>query len=126
MDEVQVDISAIQIPQTSRDTLFNTMMPCVIQLGSHPNIFSRHAAVFDALSDLGFVAVSQSSVNVSVATLQSDFDGMANFVRLGLPGPQPNGRNASAGVELEGLPSRVVSERRRHGTNNDMGKALTW
>lgn len=110
MDEVQIHISAIQILQTTGNTILHAMVPRIVQLSRHPDLFSRHTAVFDPQSYLSFIAIGKSGVDVSVAALQSGFDGVANFIRLRLPCSQANGRNLGTGVEFEGLPEEVISK----------------
>ena len=80
------------------------MMPCIIQLGSQPYLFSWNTRVFDPLPHLFLVAICQCSVDVAVAFLQRDFDRVADFVGCALPGPETNGWDLVASVEGEGLP----------------------
>ncbi len=63
------------------------MMPCIVQLGGHPDLFSGDTTVLNTLSHLSLVAIGEGSVNVTISVLQGDFDGMADFIRMGLPGP---------------------------------------
>lgn len=120
MDEIEIHISTIQVLQTTFNAILDTMMPSIVKLSRHPDLFSGHAAVFNALSHLSFVAVCKCSVDVSVAALQSDFDSMSNFVWLRLPCSQTNGRDSGAGIELEGLPDRSISDWERRGIRPDL------
>ena len=104
VDKIQIHITAVQVLQTTCNTLFNTMVPRIIQLGGHPDVLPGYTTIFDAQSHFSFIAICKGGVDMSIATLQGDFDGVADFIRLRLPCSKTNGRNTSAGVELEGLP----------------------
>ena len=79
------------------------MVPRVVELGRQPDLAAGHAGRFDALPDLGFVAVRERGVDVAVALLQGGRDGFAHFVGLALPGTEAEGGDLRAGVEGEGL-----------------------
>ena len=80
------------------------MMPCIVQLGSQPYLFSWNARVFDPLPHLFLVAIFQGSVDVAISFVQRDFDSVADFAGCALPGPETNGWDLVAGAEGEGLP----------------------
>jgi len=42
------------------------------ELAGNENFFTRHPTVFDTLPNFVFVAINQSSINVSVAILQGE------------------------------------------------------
>ena len=104
------------------------MVPGVVELGGNPDLLTRNTRVTDTLTNLGLVAVCQSTitlsihipripstfkiymcnsrVDVAVATQESVLNGLADLIGLGLPGTQTNGRDFGARVEGVGLPIR--------------------
>lgn len=57
-------------------------MPSVVKLGCQPDLFARDAAVLDPLTNFFLIPVCQGSVNVPVALLKGDLDGVTDFVGL--------------------------------------------
>ncbi len=78
-------------------------MPSIVKFRGQPYLVSWNAGVFDALPNLGLIAIRQSGVDVTVSFLKCDFDGIADFVRLALPCPEANGWDFGTSVESEGL-----------------------
>ena len=101
--EIQVNVVNAQALQRGLDALFDALMPWVVQLGSDPDLLTWDAGVLDSLANLVLVAVRQCGVDVAVTFLESDLDGIANFVGLRLPGAETDGWNLRARVEGEGL-----------------------
>lgn len=82
-------------------------MPRVVELGSDPDLGAGDARVADGGADFGFVAVGEGGVDVAVAILEGEEDGVVDLVGGGLPGAEADGGDFGAGVELEGA-SRVL------------------
>lgn len=61
MHEVEVDIINTQRGQRGVDAVLDTVVPCVVQLGGDPNLFTRDARVFDSVSDFLFVRIREST-----------------------------------------------------------------
>ncbi len=57
-------------------------MPSVVKLSCQPDLFARDAAVLDPLTNFFLIPVCQGSVNVPVALLKGDLDGVTDFVGL--------------------------------------------
>lgn len=96
--QVKVDVIGAQVLQARIDALSHNMMPCVIQLGGQPNLFSGYTRVFDALSHFCFIAICQRRIDVSVALLQGNFYGISDFVGLTLPGSKTNRWDFCTGI----------------------------
>ena len=101
MHEVEVDIIGLEILQRSSDTLLDTLVPRVVQLGGEPDLTAGNTRVDDTLSDFGFVAIGQRCVDMSVSILQSNLDCLTDLIRLGLPGSKTYARHLIARVERE-------------------------
>lgn len=67
MHQVQIDIVNTQILERGGNALLNLVVPGVVELGGEPDLVAGHAGVANASTDLGFVAVGQGCVNVTVA-----------------------------------------------------------
>jgi hypothetical protein len=80
--EVQVYIVDAQGLEGAGDTLFNTLVPRVVELGSDPDLLTRNATVLDTLTDLLLVAIGKSCVDVTVAGLERSLDSLADLTRL--------------------------------------------
>lgn len=90
VDQVEVDVVGTEVLEGRGDALFDTLVPRVVELGGDPDLLTRNAGVLDALTDLGLVAVCESSVDVAVSSEERSLDGLTNLVGLGLPGAQAN------------------------------------
>lgn len=55
--QVQVDVVDAQIFEGGVDAVLDEVVPGVVQFGGDPDLVARHAGIFDAGADLGFVAV---------------------------------------------------------------------
>ena len=127
VDQVKVDIVQTEVLKRRFNALVDTVVPGVVELGGNPDLLTRNTGVTDTLTNLGLVAVCQSTitlsihvpgyrrlsrymcnsrVDVAVAPQQSVLDGLADLIGLGLPGTQTNGRDFGARVEGVGLPIR--------------------
>ena len=78
-------------------------MPGIIQLGGQPYLLSWDTRVFDTLSDFMLVPIGEGGIDVSVAFLESDLDGVTNFVGFALPGAKADGWYLIARIESEGF-----------------------
>ena len=56
------------------------MMPCVVQLGRDPDLFSWDTGVLDTKTNFMLVAVRERSVDVTVACVEGCFDCFADFI----------------------------------------------
>lgn len=106
VDQVEIDVVDIQVLQRGGKAILHAVVPGVVQLGGDPDLVAGNAGVLDALADLMFVAIGESSVDVAVALQQGVLDGLAHFIGLGLPGAQADGGDLVARVEGVGLPMR--------------------
>lgn len=104
VNQVQVNVIGTEVLERGINALSHTLVPGVVQLGGEPDLLAGHAGVLDTRTDLGLVAVSQSSVNVAVTGEKSVPHGHADLIRLGLPCSQTDGGDLSTGVEGVGLP----------------------
>ena len=78
-------------------------MPGIIQFGRQPYLLPGNTGIFDALSNFMLVPIGEGCIDVSVAFLESDLDGVTNFVRFALPGAKADGWDLIARVEGEGF-----------------------
>lgn len=72
------------------------MVPSVVKLSCQPDLLARDTAVFDSLTNFFLISVCQGSVNVPVALLKRDLDGVTDFV--GLDASVEDQRNLGSGV----------------------------
>ena len=88
----QVKVNVVDTERLERrlNTLFDALVPWVVELGGDPDLLTRDTRVLDTLTDLVLVAVRESSVDVAVSSEESGLDGGADLVWLGLPGSQTN------------------------------------
>jgi len=94
--QVKVDVVNTEGLERRVDTLFDALVPRVVELGGDPDLLTWDTRVLDTLTDLVLVAVSKSSVDVTVSSEESSLDGEADLVWLGLPGTQTNSWHFSA------------------------------
>lgn len=127
VDQVKVDIVQTEVLKRRFNALVDTVVPGVVELGGNPDLLTRNTGVTDTLTNLGLVAVCQSTitlsihapvyrrlsrymcnsrVDVAVAPQQSVLDGLADLVGLGLPGTQTDGGDLVTRFESVGLPIR--------------------
>jgi hypothetical protein len=100
MHQIQVDIVDTKRFQRAVNPLLHALVPRVVELGRQPDLLAGDAAVLDAAPDLSLVAVGQRRVNMAVAGAQGDLDRLLDLVGGGLPGPEPDGGDGGARVEL--------------------------
>lgn len=89
--QVEVNVVDAEILERRGDTLFNALVPWVVELGGDPDLLTGNTRVLDTLTNLGLVAVSESSVDVTITGEESGLDGLANLVGLRLPCAETNG-----------------------------------
>jgi len=89
--EVEVNVVHVKRLERRSNALFHTLVPWVVQLGRHPDIFTWDARVLDTLSNLVLVAVREGGVDVAVACEECGLDSIADLVWLGLPGAETDG-----------------------------------
>jgi hypothetical protein len=106
--QVQVNIVGLQVLEGVVNGLRDTLVPGVVELGGEPKLGTGNTGVLDAVADFLLVFVGGGSINVAVAVLESNLDGVADLVGLGLPGSQADGGDGGAGVELERLAVAVL------------------
>jgi len=99
VNKVQVDVVDTEVLERGGNTLLNTVVPGVIELSGEPDLLAGHARVLDTGTDLGLVAVSKGSIDVTVALQQGILHSNPNLIGLGLPGTKANGGNLVTGVE---------------------------
>lgn len=102
--EIQVHIVRAKILQRRVDAILHAMVPGIVKLGGQKDFTSWHARLPDALSYFGFIAICERSVDVAVAFLEGNLDGIGYLMGLALPCSQPNCGDCSACVQLERLP----------------------
>jgi hypothetical protein len=125
--EVQINVVCLEVLERAGDSLFDALVPGVVQLGGDPNLFTGNTGVDDPLANLGLVAICQGAgtvvrvssgtrgnlddvrVNMAVASEEGVLDGYANFVGLGLPGAQADTRHLRASVQSEHSPGQWLS-----------------
>lgn len=78
-------------------------MPWVVQFSGQPDLLPRNARVLDSKSDLSLIAVSKSSIDVTVSFSEGNLNCLLDLVRLGLPCTKAQSWNLSSGVEGVGL-----------------------
>lgn len=103
MHQVQVDIVHAEILEGGGNAILDPVVPGIVQLSGDPDLVAGHARVANTRTDLGFVAVGQGSIDVTVALQQGVLDGLTDFIGLGLPGSQADGGDLITGVEGIGL-----------------------
>lgn len=119
MHQIQVDIIGIQVLERGLESLLDSLVPWVVELGCDPDLTARDARVLDPLAHFCFVAICQSTgclsvpeqdrsdrrfilrINVAVAHLESVLHGFADFVGLRLPCTQTDTRHLGPGVQGE-------------------------
>lgn len=106
MHQVKINVIGAEVLERGFNSLRHNVVPGVVQLGGEPDLIAGHAGILDTGTDLGLVAISQSSVNVAVAGEKSVLHSLTDLVRLGLPCSQTDGGDLSAGVEGVGLSVR--------------------
>jgi hypothetical protein len=88
--KVKINVVGLEVLERRGNALFNALVPWVVELGGDPDFLTRHTRVLDTETNLGLVAVGESSVNVTVASEESSLDGFADLVGLGLPCTETN------------------------------------
>lgn len=88
--QVEVDVVGAERLEGRLNALLDALVPWVVKLGGDPDLLTGDTRVLDTETDLVLVAVGKSSVNVPVASEESGLDGVADLVRLALPGSQTN------------------------------------
>lgn len=117
MHEPEVDVIDAQVLQRRIELLLHVVgVVCVVpELGGDEDLVTRHTAVIDTLANSLLGAVDARSVDVAVASLQSDFDGVC--LRIGvLPRTEANSGNLGA---------RVESKHCAAGGHSDCGELVT-
>lgn len=61
VDQVEVDIVEAKALERRIDSLRDTVVPGVVELGGNPDLLTGNARVTDTITNLGLVAVSQST-----------------------------------------------------------------
>ena len=87
-------------------------MPCIVQLRGQPNLATWHARLLDSLSDLLFICVCESCINVTISFLQGDFHRIGDFIWLALPSSKADSGDFSSRVEGEGLSVKLCISNR--------------
>lgn len=64
MDEVQIDIVDAKVLERLLQSLRNTGMVDVVELGGEEDLFARDTGVFDALTDFLLVAIGGRTVTL--------------------------------------------------------------
>lgn len=64
MDEVEVDVFDTQAFQAGGDSLLDTLVPWVIELGGDPDLLTRNTGVLDAQTDFLLVSVGEGTVDM--------------------------------------------------------------
>jgi hypothetical protein len=80
--EVQVNVVEAKALERRGNTLFDLLVPWVVQLCSDPDFLTGNAGVFDALADLLLVAVGKSGIDVAVTALKSGLYSVPDLTRL--------------------------------------------
>ena len=101
--QIQINIVRSQTLQTTLDAFTNNMMPCVIQLGRQPYLFSGNSRIFDPLPHFMLVPVCERGIDMAIAFLQRNSDGVTDLVGLALPGAKTDGWDLVASAESEGF-----------------------
>lgn len=104
VNQVEVDVVGAEVLERGIDSLSNALVPGVVQLGGDPDLVAGHTGVLNTGTNLGLVAVSQSSVNVAVPGEKGVSHSNADLIRLGLPCSQTDSRDLVTGVKGVGLP----------------------
>lgn len=105
VNQVEVDVIGAEVLERGIDSLSHALVPGVVQLGGEPDLLAGHAGVLDTGTNLGLVAISQSSINVAVTGEKGVSHGNADLIGLGLPCSQTDGGDLGTGVEGVGLPA---------------------
>jgi len=69
MHQIQVNIVHIQRLQRRVDAILDAVVPGIVELGCDPDLAAGDSGVFDALSNLMFVTIGKSCVNVTIARI---------------------------------------------------------
>ena len=101
--EVQIHIVCPQTLQTALNAFLNSMMPRIVQLRRQPYVFPWNTRVFDPLPHFMLIRVGERSIDVSVAFLKGNLDGVANLIGLALPGAKADGWDLIASIESKGF-----------------------
>lgn len=129
MHQEEVNVVQSKVFDRQFETIRNTVVPGVVELGGDPDLLPGNARVTDTLSHFGLVAISQSTnivngylfmlpsitsccdlrVDVAVAPQQSVLDSLTDLIGSRLPGTKTDGRDLVAGVKGVGLPIRQTS-----------------
>ena len=66
-------------------------MPRIVQFSRQPYFSSWDTRVFDPLPDFVLVPIGKCGIDMSVAFLKGNLDGITNLVGFALPGAKSNG-----------------------------------
>jgi hypothetical protein len=80
--EVKVNVVNAEGLQRAGDTLLDALVPWVVELGGDPDLLTGDARVLDTLTNLLFVAVGKSGVDMPVTALEGCLDSFADLTRL--------------------------------------------
>ena len=92
MHQVQINIVHVKGLEGGVDTVFDAVVPGVVQLGRDPYLIPRDARIFDALADLVLIAIRQCGINVAIACIKRCFDCYTDLIRWRLPCAQTYSR----------------------------------
>lgn len=104
VNQVEVDVIGAEVLEGGIDSLRDALVPGVVQLGGEPDLVAGHTGVLDTGTNLGLVAVGQSSVNVAVTGEKGVSHGNADLIGLGLPCSQTDGGDLGTGVKGVSFP----------------------
>ena len=68
-DKVEIHIICAQVLQRLVYCLLDTVMPSIIELGCHPDVFARYARILDALAHFGLVLICEGGIYVAITYL---------------------------------------------------------
>lgn len=65
--QVEIDIIKTKALEGGVNTLLDTVVPGVVQLGGHPDLFAGNTRLLDTLANLCFVAIGKSAAHPLVS-----------------------------------------------------------
>lgn len=86
MVRTEVEVRCLELLERVLEGSLGAALVGVVELRREEDLLAGYARVLDSLADLALVAVRGRSVDVPVARLQGDLDGLLNLARLRLPG----------------------------------------
>lgn len=103
MHEIQVDIRSLEQIQALLETLLSPGVESAPKLARDEQVLTLHDAprndVLKCLTNLVLVLVAESTVNMSVASLNGVDNGLLDLARSRLPCSETKGRDGSTSVE---------------------------